>query len=634
MWTLREAAKPKRAESGDILSHWLMVLPILLAVAALGSRQIDLYPPSTDEFWAMNDAGWVAGGPYSPAEIIQSLRLYSANHTPGYFFLMSAWGSLVGHEVAMGRALALLLGLLALAAIYRLSRDFVAPAAGLFALAVVVCNAYNNNFIAYARMYTLLVALAALTLWLYLRIMERPLPGRRRDCVALALASYALANTHAFSALFFIMLGLHHLLFAPKNRKWLEVALAVIIAMLLFSPWILVLATGGLERTYFWSSVTLWDILGDWLVVSLNGSLPLALIAGLGLVFGIRAGSIKCAPFHWLVLLLALALGIFALAPRALDLLAARYLQWGLAPISLFAGAGLYSIYRYRRWLGLLCLLPWLLTGLDFQLADAWARTRVGNEEVLGRPPWQALSRFVINENLPYPMLAHRLDGEVLDAPDNIIYTESEYYFGRHGISFEPHAFPRTLRRRVSLNAITQPSFWLVYQTGVTSANEFAELEEFLNAANYQACAAHEFGLDTRLLLFTWTTLNCAQPALLGGGRNDMLMLEFYGASLQAARKRLLFVDKWTAARDFEHERYKMSYQLINDSWSNVAQVDLALAHEGELRQFSIDIGSLAAGSYRLMAIVYERHSGETTEWHNNPGYTPVMLELTALNLP
>ena len=31
----------------DIIAHWAWAIPILLIVAALGVRQIDLYPPAT-----------------------------------------------------------------------------------------------------------------------------------------------------------------------------------------------------------------------------------------------------------------------------------------------------------------------------------------------------------------------------------------------------------------------------------------------------------------------------------------------------------------------------------------------------------------------------------------------------------
>ena len=98
----------------DIFANWLWALPVLLIVAALSLHQIDLYPPTSDEFYSMYNAGWLVNGPYSPVEVIRSLQTYSSNHTPGYFLLLSVWGSLTTTDVAIGRVLTIYCALLAL----------------------------------------------------------------------------------------------------------------------------------------------------------------------------------------------------------------------------------------------------------------------------------------------------------------------------------------------------------------------------------------------------------------------------------------------------------------------------------------------------------------------------------------
>ena len=146
----------RRRTRGDILANWAWVLPVMLIVAAFGMRQIDLYPPTTDEFFSMFNSGWVVNQPYSPAEVIQSLQDNSPNHTPGYFLLLSAWGNITTFDVAIARVLTILCALLALSIAYRLVRDFVAPAAGLFAVIIVASNAFYNFYIPHSRMYPLL----------------------------------------------------------------------------------------------------------------------------------------------------------------------------------------------------------------------------------------------------------------------------------------------------------------------------------------------------------------------------------------------------------------------------------------------------------------------------------------------
>ena len=77
-----------------------------------------------------------------------------------------------------------------------------------------------------------------------------------------------------------------------------------------------------------------------------------------------------------------------------------------------------------------------------------------------------------------------------------------------------------------------------------------------------------------------------------------------------------------------------MSYQLITSDWNNVAQLDLPLVHEGKLRLFSIDIANVPAGTYRLMAILYDKDSGERQDWLNSAGGLSNMLTLTEIVIP
>ena len=220
----------------DILSHWLWALPILLIVAALALRQIDLYPSTPDEFYSMYNTGWLVNGPYSPIDVMQSLQQYSPNHTPGYFILLSIWGNLIGYDLALGRILTIFFGLLSLAMGYRLARDFVAPAAGLFMLIVISSNTFYNFYYAHVRFYPLLVFISGIILWLYWRIMFRAKPPKTLDYFALFAAVFALENTHLFCATFLAALGIYHLLFAQKSRRWLAVTATVIAAVVLFLP--------------------------------------------------------------------------------------------------------------------------------------------------------------------------------------------------------------------------------------------------------------------------------------------------------------------------------------------------------------------------------------------------------------
>ncbi len=174
-----------RHDNNGVLRHWFWAIPLLLVVYAIGLQHSDLYPPTTDEFYSMNNSGWLVNGSYSPLEILQSLQRNSPNHSPFYFLLLSFWGNITANDIMLARVLSILFAMLAMALIYRLGTDFIEAPAGLFALIIVASNAYFNHHIAFARMYTLLLFLAAAVLWLYLRIMHQQRKVRRLDYLSL-----------------------------------------------------------------------------------------------------------------------------------------------------------------------------------------------------------------------------------------------------------------------------------------------------------------------------------------------------------------------------------------------------------------------------------------------------------------
>ena len=409
--------------------HWIWVMPVILAVAFLSFRQIDLYPPTVDEFYSMYNVGWIVNGPFSPVDVLQSLAEHSANHTPGYFLLLNLWGHLVGYDVALGRALTIFTGLLSLAMIYRLTRDFVAPAAGLIAVILVTSNTFYNYFIPHQRMYPLLVFMATTVLWLYLRITTQRQAVRQRDYFALALSSYVLANVHAFSALFFAMLGAYHLLIVPKNRRWLLVSAAVAAALLLFSPWLVVLLTRGLDRTFeYWDQGTasVSQILESWYMVSFNGSRSLGIVAIAGVMAAIIKRPFPLKPHHFIVLPFVLALAAMALATDSLQVSSMRLALAGWPPLLLLVSAGLYALFRLRRWLGVLLLL-WAIAGISFQTSADWerpacrARPSIQLATVACREP--ANIRF--KSQRANPWLSNRLAPLVLASAHRLSATQS-----------------------------------------------------------------------------------------------------------------------------------------------------------------------------------------------------------------
>ncbi len=630
---LRTSGQSHHKNNRDILSHWGWAVPILLVAAALTIRQIDLYPPTLDEFYSMNNAGWLVNGPYSPIDIIQSLQKNSPNHTPGYFMLLSLWGNLTTYDVVLGRVLTIFTGLLSLAMVYRLAKDFVAPVAGLLALIIVASNDFYNLYYAHVRMYPLLVLTSSIVLWYYLRITYQQKRVKRRDYLALGAAVFGLVNTHAFSATFLLMLGIYHLLLAPKNRRWLGVSLAVVAAVLLFSPWIPILIFAGIDRIMENSDdppvgglTAIWT----WLTVVLNNQPFLLLLSIVGFGLGVWKRKIILKPWLIMFMLFLPVLASFAQFTSLITASKMRYLLAGWLPFILFIVAGLYALYCFRKWLGLLVLF-WVIAGLIFQMTADWQRTTRGQSMSYALPPIQVISRLALQAEQKPIIIAYDYSAPL---SGSIKYSQREHYFEQHDIAFEATSNPEWLKNYVLNRIITEPSLWVFYQTTTTDAAEIAAIEAITDDLNYQLCETVEAGIDTVILQYAWNTLDCSPPQLLASYQTDTIDYQFYGAELDTANSKLYFNDLWTARTDDALDHYYMSHQLITPDWNNVAQRDLPLVHPGALRLFSIDIADVPAGIYRLMAILYDKSSGERQDWLNNTGDLPDMLMLNEIVIP
>ena len=616
------------------LNHWVWALPILLALALLGIRAVDLYPPRTDEFISMYNVGWIVDGPYSPIDTLHSLAANSPDHTPLYFLLLNVWGHLVGADVATGRLLSVFAGLLSAAMIYRLTRDFVSPMAGVFALIILASNTFLNFYLVYLRMYPLLMLNAAVVCWLYLRIVRRRQRPGRREYVALAAACYALVNTHAISALPLIALGIFHALHVRKDRRWLRVSLAVIVSLALFSPWAVVLLSAGVSQTFSSAAPSIentLDVLESWLSIGFNGSITIftMTIAGFALLLVRRCKRYN--QFLWLLAYYFIALALFTQFVGIIVPGTMRLTIPGLALLIPCIAISLYQLYRLRKMLGLIALV-WLLAGTAYQQSDEWARYLSISGRYKELIPWHAVSREIArHDSAKTTVMGYQFDDFRLNWPAKVDYPQKEFYFTRHGIEVLYAADSAGFREAIRFHSITESAQWLMYRRYFVDATEAAELEAIMREAHYKSCNSRELGIDTILIEYRWETLDCAPPRIASTHRTALLDYEFYAAALSADGEALLFVDKWTAKEDAPIDGLNLSHQLISADWERVAQLDLPLNNEGRLRRFSIGIAQAPPGNYRLMTILYNSETGERHDWTDNPGGPPYMQVLAEL---
>lgn len=621
----------------ELLRHWILALPVLLVVAALGFRQADPYPPTVDEFLSMASAGWLEDGPYSPAEILDSLRAFAPDHMPGYFMLLGAWGSLAGTEIAAGRMLSVFFGLLCLALAYRLGRDCIGSEAGFFALVILASGAFFNMYLSHARMYPMLVFFSAVALWVYLRLIDRRVRAGWRHYIALGLAVLLLASTHAGSAKFLAALGIYHLLFVAKDRRWWQVSAAAVAGVLPLTPWLLEFVPAFADifekdwqgRSWEGAGLDALSLLPVYVKVAWNAQALLLLIAAAGVALGCWKRRMTRAPHLFILAIFVAIVALMAQLTNGLRANNMRFLLDGHLLTVLFSATGVYVLYRWRAWLSLLLAL-WLIAGLIFQASANWRLYVGGREIAFNYPPSHLISRHARAQK-QYPILVgDRYNSRILDWARwlDFEYTQRDHYFSRHAIRFDLIENPPGLRSRQFWGSLTAPEVWLIPAASDLRKSEFDAL---MQERHYEFCGSIQVRHDTTLLRYAHEARECQPLPPAHSEKTTSLRYEFYAAELSADRSSLLVVDSWQPQEGESLESLSISLQILAEDGVKAAQLDRPLAGRGQMRQYFVDVSSLLPGAYKLMAVVYNYSTGERQAWQ---GQDAAMLDLGGFHIP
>ena len=318
---------------------------------------------------------------------MSAVALASPEQALGWPLLLSAWGNLVGWSELAVRALSLFFGLLALAWVYRTGRDLLSPKAGLFAALLLSASVFFLAYMIHARAFTLIALCSTLCIWSYWRLVLNPRPTSMGAPAGLLLGSVGLLYSHYFTALFLPALGLFHLLFVRKNRRWwqpvLLLVLAALLAMLQLPGFLQGLEkTAGNEALHI-RSLTAPAVVSHFVHFMTNGlldlppsldtllliSLPftLALVTLLHLRGVFRISSLWLLAFTTLSALAAMiAINAFI---QVLEVNRIRYLMplWPLT--ALLVGGGLWRLAIRHRALATGMLTLWLIYGAGLTVA-------------------------------------------------------------------------------------------------------------------------------------------------------------------------------------------------------------------------------------------------------------------------
>ncbi len=595
--------------------HLIVCVLVLLVVSYLSFQQLDLYVVSHVEFKSLFNAGAMATESYSVFDVYDAVVTYSAQHTPGFFMLLHTWGNLFSWDVAIARIPAIFAGLLSLAMMYRLARDFVAPIGGVFAIVLLASSAFYAFYIPQIRMYPFLLLFNMVTLWLYLRILYQQRNVKPYDYAALFLMSALSLWIHIFSVVFLGMLGVYHLLFVSKTKRWWWVSVWVTVAVVLISPYYLVIIS-GIDRVVEMNEVRqiyLVETIQLWLTFFLNGSPVFALICVVGILIGIMQKTIRLRLYMLLGVIYLLIVGLMAQFTPIIAPSVMRYFISGWIPMIMLIVVGLVALIRLNQVFGLVIIIP-IIAGWGFNMNTDWELYLDGRYGPYLRSPIHTIARDVLEQSHVPSVIGYNSFEIYLTYEDNISYSQGQYFFDDQGIPFTVVSDEATFTDTVNLQTINEPTIWVFYKQSRISDKRLAVLDNVMTVS-YELCETQSVGVDSAIRKYYWSVLDCQLPRSSQQFESSIVEYDWGQAIVDEDNQRLSIVDQWRSVNNANTDGYNISYQLLTGDWEKVAQLDLPLVNEGQFRLFNIDISDAPSGNYRLVGILYNGLDGSREEW-------------------
>jgi hypothetical protein len=604
------------------MSHrrgWLWLLPILLLTFWLGAHYMNLNPFYGDERNSLRDAGGYFHGPLNLGEVWTRVATVNPSHPPGFFMLLNQWAALVSWRPFALRMFSLLLGMLTIAWTYRLGRDFLSPRAGLVGAAILTTSMLFAYYLTEVRMYALVALVSTFTLWCYFTLLKNE-PVSRFVWLGLWVGAVGIFYSHYLATFVLVGMGVYHLLFVPKTKRWWQISGILTVAALLFLPWISVLVAGidetlGKEGLHE-DALTTGQFLAQW-AYFFGNSLPVLLVILLLLAIGQRLFARSSSwPLNalWVVTITILGMAIASnLVFQMFTEDRLRYLIGMQPPLALLLGAGLlWATGRIDRRLWLPALAVWMGLGILTTNARV-ASTAINNVGYIF--PLHSVSDVLeghyqtndlIINYLPDRGLS-RLDHDQLStyflAPDSFFMLRTE-------------ADPNDWQERID-EAIEEISsrerVWLAHAPDQPLPGAQADFEAALNAAGYARCVALTDSSTIRVDLFTREPICCEnydrlEPSLATFG-DAIRLTKIQIDPISAGSLPLILT--WGFDASIPAYTYSVSLQLLDESGQVVAQTDEGLDLPAfTCKRTALPVDGVPPGDYRLHATVYDWQTG------------------------
>ena len=595
---------------------------VLLLTFAFGANGLNTDPIWTDELFAVANIGGF-NPPYSPTQIIDSLIEYSPDHVPLFYLLSAAWVQLAGWTQFALRLLSVLAGALMIAWLYRFGTDVFNRRTGLLAALLLGTSAYMTLYVHDFRMYTLLLMFIVMHTWLYWRLAHGWRTTRLTWCLFVA-AAVALVYTQLFALVWFAGLGLYHLVFVARSRRWFYIILGWGVGALFFLPYLPVLISAvqiASENLKVTTRVAPADMLIHAFFVLLgNGAEILPVIFAAALAVGLwrrrNAAAVKFLLMSLAMLTLIVLINeVIGLIPTFEDTpTRMRYFLILWIPCMLLFAWTLSQMPRWP-WIAGLCLLLWCGAGYEFYHSREILAYAGGMNKIPGYPPMQDYIFHLEGKVRPQDYL---LGFTYLDYVNRDLKhgkSAADFYTQLHlgidGAFIQSRAYGDWQIRDIEKKIDRHP--YLLFTYDPQDLFKHFEAARSKIEDDYEAC---DVIVDLPKLFvqrYAIAPIGCEREGYAPIAYENGITIVDRFAHYVPESDAVQILTGWEVADARLLDEYNVSLQIITPDWQNVRQIDRHLYEREVLKWYAAELSTegLLPGDYRVIVVVYDRETNK-----------------------
>jgi 4-amino-4-deoxy-L-arabinose transferase-like glycosyltransferase len=595
-------------------THLFFAVSALLVALALSSHEMSRAHLWWDEHFTLLTIGAAPYGPPSMERLAEYV-LEDGYHTPTFYVLLMGWALALGQHQFELRLFPLLVGIIALACTYRAGVWLGGRKFGLVALCILAGAGYWLYQMTLLRTYSLFLLFSVLALASYWRLLQQPL--NRRTVGLFLFSGIGLLYSHYYALLIVAAIGLYHLLFVRKDRRWWQVAGWALVVGATYLPWLpVLLEVLSYERAGFrygvMSTVTALHTLGLGLS---NGFIPFVGLIGLGVWAAGRTASGR-----YLLWVSGCLLGLILAANQFVPvLLTWRYgiTLWVLAALITAYGSLWWGQQARQRWLPVGLLLVWWASAGWALWSSTTFRDTLFNPLLVPifRPnsTLYEATRTIRQHAIP------ATDIGLYDAPLHAWGSTGSYDYYTHDWGFsrsqtESLVGDTTAAFQQTLTDYTRDALriWWLFEREAAAGFRREAFNALLTEQQWAYCATPYQSADLQADLYARHSMCCApqeQPKVVLDGAG--IALNDWAISGQTADE-LHLIASWQIAPDVPPYTYSTGWYILDNNGQVVAQQEVALPLEAyRCVNVHLTLPATPQAEYFLWLSVYNVQTGE-----------------------